>query len=328
MKINNKEYLPFLMKDIFKITKGKRLTKENMIEGNLNFLGAISDNNGVREQIEELPTHKGNLISVNYNGSVGESFYQKNEFWASDDVNVLELKGYTLNRNIALFLCSILKLNKWKFNYGRKWTLDKMNSTIIYLPVTNTKNPDWEYMDNFIGKLYSGDIKERLKTNINKKNLNLNIEEWKEFKIKDLFIVKKSKNINNTDIPEGKKYPYVTRTAKNNGVEKFTDTEEYDLNKKNAIIIGGESAYSFYQEKDFYTGNNITLIYNDNLNKYNSLFITTILNKENYKYSYGRAWNKANVENTLIRLPSDRNGNPDWKFMENYIKSLPYSDKI
>lgn len=33
-------------------------------------------------------------------------------------------------------------------------------------------------------------------------------------------------------------------------------------------------------------------------------------------------------EKTIIKLPSKENGMPDFMFMENYIKSLPYSDRI
>lgn len=38
--------------DLFDFMKGKRLTKADMVPGNVNFLGAISENNGVREKIE------------------------------------------------------------------------------------------------------------------------------------------------------------------------------------------------------------------------------------------------------------------------------------
>jgi len=31
---------------------------------------------------------------------------------------------------------------------------------------------------------------------------------------------------------------------------------------------------------------------------------------------------------TEVLLPAQENGNPDWQYMEDYIKSLPYGDKI
>ena len=81
------------MDSVFTIKKGKRLTKADIIAGTTNFIGAISGNNGIRERISEEPLYEGNCITVNYNGSVGEAYYQETPFWTSDDVNVLFLKA-------------------------------------------------------------------------------------------------------------------------------------------------------------------------------------------------------------------------------------------
>jgi hypothetical protein len=53
-----------------------------------------------------------------------------------------------------------------------------------------------------------------------------------------------------------------------------------------------------------------------------------VLNASVYKYSYGRARILSKIKDEIIKLPIDKNGSPDWEFMENYIKALPYSDKI
>ena len=34
------------------------------------------------------------------------------------------------------------------------------------------------------------------------------------------------------------------------------------------------------------------------------------------------------IEDTDIKLPVTPNGEPDWRFMEDYIKSLPYSKNL
>ena len=52
-----------------------------------------------------------------------------------------------------------------------------------------------------------------------------------------------------------------------------------------------------------------------------------ILDLERPKYSYGRKYRKF-LPDTEVRLSTDKNGEPDWQFMEQYIKSLPYSDWI
>lgn len=152
--LNIKKWKEYCMSDIFLFKKGKRLTKADMIPGNLNFLGAISENNGVREKIETDYCYSPNCITVNYNGSVGESFYQSEPFWASDDVNVLYAKDFwEMNKYIAMFLITVIKTNKYRFGYGRKWTIEKMKETIIKLPSQADGTPDFVYMENYIKSL-------------------------------------------------------------------------------------------------------------------------------------------------------------------------------
>ena len=153
-EIDTADWKAFSMDSLFDFVKGKRLTKEEIVPGNMNFLGAISENNGVREKIEASCYWEPNCITVNYNGSVGEAFYQAEPFWASDDVNVLYAKKYwKMNRYIAMFLITVIKANKYRFGYGRKWTIEKMKETALKLPCTKNGEPDFVYMENYIRKL-------------------------------------------------------------------------------------------------------------------------------------------------------------------------------
>ena len=60
----------------------------------------------------------------------------------------------------------------------------------------------------------------------------------------------------------------------------------------------------------------------------NRFVYCTILNNEQFKYSYGRAFLMDRIKDTIIKLPVNENDNPDWNYMENYIKSLPYGDRL
>lgn len=55
------------------------------------------------------------------------------------------------------------------------------------------------------------------------------------------------------------------------------------------------------------------------------MFLVTIINKEQYRYNYGRKCSQTKLKSSLIKLPVDTEGNPDWQWMEDYIKGLPYS---
>jgi hypothetical protein len=148
----------FRYEGLFEIKKGLRLTKADMTVGDTPFIGSIDSNNGRRQLVATKPNHDGNTITVNYNGSVAEAFYQPSPFWASDDVNVLYPK-FPLNQYVGMFLCALIRQEKFRFNYGRKWHLERMNEAVIRLPVTSANDPDWNFMEGYIKSLpYSKSI--------------------------------------------------------------------------------------------------------------------------------------------------------------------------
>lgn len=146
----------FRLEDLFDIKKGKRLTKANQSPGDTPFIGAIDDNNGVARRIDQSPDHPANTITVNYNGAgVAEAFYQSEAFCASDDVNVLHPK-FDINAYRAMFLIPLIRQEKYRFSYGRKWHAERMRDSVIKLPVKPDGTPDWEYMEEYIKTLPFG----------------------------------------------------------------------------------------------------------------------------------------------------------------------------
>jgi hypothetical protein len=150
---------PFALRDLFDIRKGQRLTKANMLPGSVPYVGASDTANGVTARIGQTPIHEGGTISVSYNGSVAEAFYQPVPYWATDDVNVLYPKGFNLTPATALFICTVIRMEKYRFNYGRKWHLERMRESVIKLPVAKACEPDWAYMELYIKSLpYSSQL--------------------------------------------------------------------------------------------------------------------------------------------------------------------------
>lgn len=152
LPFSTKQWKSFKYNQLFVVKKGKRVTKLDLSHGSTPFLGAIDRNNGIREYTELVAMHPANTITVNYNGSVGEAFYQDAPYWASDDVNILYPK-FSLNKYIAMFLITIIRQDKYRFNYGRKWHKERMEDSFMSLPATEDGCPDWEYMENYIKSL-------------------------------------------------------------------------------------------------------------------------------------------------------------------------------
>lgn len=165
-------------------------------------------------------------------------------------------------------------------------------------------------------------------------NIRLSDRNWDKFKLGDIISdIHNGKSYNASDlvVSDTDDYiSYITRTDENNGVSMCVLTQEYDgLEQKGAITIGDTTSTIFYQENNFITGPHIIVIRADWFNVYTANFIIALLNMEKYRYPvFGRAFLKELIIKTEITLPIDANGNPDYDFMEKYMKSLPYSCNI
>ena len=123
---------------------------------------------------------------------------------------------------------------------------------------------------------------------------------------------------------------YITRTDQNNGISMYVQNDDYvGKEKAGAITIGDTTATAFYQTVDFVTGPHIVVIRASWFNVYTALFIISLLNMEKYRYPvFGRAFTKDLIQDTQLYLPTDSSGNPDYEFMEDYIKGLAFSCNI
>jgi hypothetical protein len=64
------------------------------------------------------------------------------------------------------------------------------------------------------------------------------------------------------------------------------------------------------------------------MNPFSALFIVTVIKAEKYRFNYGRKWHVERMNISKIKLPSNNKKQPNYEFMENYVKSLPYSSSI
>ena len=366
MNLNVSEWKEFYLGKLFDIRKGKRLTAADQEDGNNNYIGAIDSNNGVANHIGQAPIHEGNTISLSYNGSVGEAFYQFEPYWATDDVNALYSYYDDFNQYIGLFIATVLRKEKYKFSYGRKWTLENMNVSIIKLPIQHNPDgtpyidpnhiysedgyvPDWQFMEDYMKSLHHKPL--TTKSTVGN-GLALKTDEWKEFRVGDLFDLKPTKGKDSTELLDGNDIAYIGAKKEMNGfmMRCHLDGFEEWVSDGNCIVFiclgAGSAGYATYQKDDFIGMSGKTICgYNKNLNPIIGNFLVTILDCERPKYSFGRSWTGDRLKNTIIKLPIQHNPDgtpyidpnctysedgyvPDWQFMEDYMKSLPYGDRL
>ncbi|MCF2662384.1 restriction endonuclease subunit S [Pseudoflavonifractor phocaeensis] len=98
----------------------------------------------------------GNSLCVTNNGSVGCAFYQPIPFTCSHDVNPLYFLDGDINVFNALFVATVIEMDKYRWAYGRKWRPERMVKSTIRLPaklVAGEYIPDWDAMEKYIKDL-------------------------------------------------------------------------------------------------------------------------------------------------------------------------------
>jgi len=154
----------------------------------------------------------------------------------------------------------------------------------------------------------------------------LNIENWKEFRLIELFTFSRDNRLTKEDRIEGLT-PLVTAGEGDLGVKCLISNEE-QKEFCNAITVDIFCNSYTHIEKFCCDDNIIVLKPKQDISKYAMLFVSTVIEKDKYRYQYGRQYRQKNLKTHVVSLPKTEDGSPDWKFMEDYIKSLPYSDRF
>jgi len=183
---------------------------------------------------------------------------------------------------------------------------------------------------NFSKKTSNSNIKA---TPALQKSFILNTANWKFFDYdsanpKSIFIIKKGKRLTEPDQNLGD-IPYISSSSNNNGLDNFIDNGFTDENCLSFACYGSIGEVFYQKEKSWVSDNCNTIYLRDRkFNVYLAMFFVTLLRLEQFRFSYGMTAKKERLQSFKVKLPVDKNGNPDWQFMEDYIKSLPYSSSI
>lgn len=154
--------------------------------------------------------------------------------------------------------------------------------------------------------------------------LKLTDVEWGEFKIGNLFDVSNVKGRPAENYNSGNT-PYISSSGTNNAVISFVEANENIITNSGVITVDPIKGVCFYHDYDFvgrgFSGASVNILINKNLNKFSGQFICTVIQKTSMsKASYGYLFNGNRLRNGKILLPIDSQGQPNWQFMEDYIK--------
>ena len=347
----------FKLKDIFDIYTSSDKNYLESEDGNVPYISSTQFNNGVSSFVQAETTQNKNTITVARNGSVGSAFYHSYNYCASpDDVRIFKPK-FEMNKYIAIFLCTLIENEKYRFTYGRKFGTKRMQKTEIKLPANSNNSPDWQWVEDYVKNILIPQLPQKAKSvwndnfdreKISDKKLSLNTNNWKWFRYDEIFEIKKGFYNKKPDENLNGIIPFIGATDSNNGITSWHDYEtieatsktgegnnvsiEEKIFKPNCITVSnnGSVGFAFYQTQEFTCTHDVNPLYlkNYTLNKYIAMFLCSLIEMEQFRWAYGRKWRPVRMPNSLIKLPVTVEGTPDWQFMEDYIKSQPYSKSI
>jgi hypothetical protein len=118
------------------VEHGKRLKSIDRHLGEIPYFSASEYNNGQTDSISNpLFVWTKSIIYTTF----GDEFYvDYDKFTASDEIYSLQHRK--LNKYNALFICTIIKENKYKFNFGRKAFKNKFSVSLRFPSVLKCKD--------------------------------------------------------------------------------------------------------------------------------------------------------------------------------------------
>lgn len=311
---------------------------------------------------------KGNgiMIICDGQGSVGYANYMDKDFIGSTTTSIGY--DNEINSNRALFIVTCLDLSRYKYSYGRKYRpsmndaivklpikKDKLGNPVIDKNLTYSDDgyiPDFEFMDKYIQSLHHKPISTK---RYNLVKLKLEFDKWEEFLVGDIFKLLNGKGITSEEIECNQGNLVVVQSGEdNNGILGKIDIEyckqmNYTFVEKPCLTVArtGSAGFVSFQAQGCVVGDSAKILLLDESVATNQayLFFQCLLTSNRFKYDYGRKVTEAKYLNDILKLPiqRDKKGNPiidnkmkyhkkgyipDWKFIQEYIDSLPYSDRI
>lgn len=330
-KIDTNEWKGFKIGDLFNLFLSKDdLQLNNIEEGDTPLISSGQANNGIIAYIvsDTAKLWLRNTLTVDM---FGKCFYQKQDYYCVSHgrVNILQLKEQKSKRVMRFLAIIIDHKTSSLFSYTEMCTNKRLKDVVIYLPVSDEKEPDYQYMEYFMKSM-----EEKLMSTLGDFNLirtrKIDTSGWKEFQLKDLFEISISQSVDKTllDFDDSNEIDFIGRTDTNNGIQGKINKLSFEPNEAETYSVTQiGTKVCQYRENKWYASQNIFKLnpLDKEMNKAHRFMTVIITQTLKCKYSdndYSSYPTLKKLQQQVIKLPVDADGQPDWKYMESYMKAL------
>ena len=332
LKLTDAEWTEFKVKDIFEVTNSKPYHKQNLktTQRGIPYITRTSFNNGLEEIIEDVDFRKNPQNTITLGAENADFFYQSVEYITGNKMYYIQNENIT--KNIGLFLVQSFRnsIKDSGFGYGKGLTGTRFKERLVMLPIDSQGHPNWQFMEDYIKQEQKVqaqqviDYYERKLVELAGDVVGLEKVEWKTFQFTEVFQeIQRGKRLTRANQTDGLK-PYISSTAENNGVDGFIGNNAGVREFENVLTLAnsGSVGSTFYQQFEFVASDHVTALKSENADKYAYLFLSSVVKRLEEKYSFNREINDTRIKREKIILPADKNGNPDFQYMSDFVKKL------
>lgn len=333
-KIDTSGWKEFRVGELFAAERGKVKNIQPLCPGETPIIAAGAYNQGIAGMYEIDSAYE-NRITISCNGAgCGSTFYHPYKFNVNGDAITLIEKSSMSDKAKSFIACILNGAFTRKYSYEEKCSPQKALDEIVRLPSTPNGAPDWAYMESYMANLETkvADSLTLLQAAKDAEKKKVDTREWGEFRVGKLFDIKHPAARSEKKYCEGE-INYVSSGAFNNGVaNKLMPLPNELLDRGGCITVSPLDGSSFYQEENFLgrggSGASISILYNSHLNRNNALFICSVIRSSANGFGYTDLLNGENLKSLTIKLPKDKTGQPDWVYMEEYMRKMEERVKV
>lgn len=326
-KIDTSEWKEFLVGDLFEAYLSKDdIQPKNFVEGKIPLVSSGKENNGIIAFVEDEKARlwEANTLTIDMFGKV---FYQESPYFAVSHgrVNIL-LPKISMTKGCLQFIgCAIEKVASQKYAFNEMCTGTKVLKNNIKLPATPDGAPDWAYMESYMANLETkvAESLTLLQAAKDAEKKKVDTREWGEFRVGELFDAERGKVKNIQPLTPGAT-PIIAAGAYNQGIAGMYDIDSAYKNRITVSCNGAGCGSTFYHPYEFnVNGDAITLIEKKCMSDRAKQFVACILNATfTRKFSYEEKCSPQKALAEAMRLPMDKTGQPDWAYMEEYMRKV------
>ena len=325
-KLGTVKWGEFKYKEVFnRIEQGRRLKKDDQIDGTIPFVMSGTTNAGVVNYISNpVASFPKNAITIDI---FGNTFYRNYAFGAGDDTGVYWNDATAYSSNAMLFFAvAMQKSMMGRFSYGKKLRSSQSEDFTMHLPVTDDGTIDFDFMESFIAELsayltVSGLDNYELSNDEEDALKNFQSLKWDTYNLEKLFgKATRGKRLKGDDRIAGT-LPFVTAGEASEGISAYI-SNEVEVFEKNTTTIDmfGSAKYRNYK---YGADDHVAVVHTEAVPMKAAIFVTSACHKAAHtgKFDYGHNFYAKDADALDIQLPT-KDGKPDYDTMTALISAV------